>query len=465
MKKGNQKIIGIFHYKVGGTDGVSLEIEKWQLVLEKMGHIVHLCAGDLGGVPGTLIEEMHHHSPDAKRLTYNTFTRLADYPDEAAYRKDLFSLAEKLKVEIRGFIRDKRIDFLIPQNIWSVALNPPLAIALTQVMRELEIPALAQSHDFYWERTNDTVSCKTAADFADEYLPPRDNLARHVVINRLAQKELSRRKNINSVVIPNVFDFNGGGDDAGHWQPDEYNRDFKAAIGLEENDLYILQATRIVPRKGIELAIDLVKALGNPKRREILEQRGLYDGRPFLKQNRVVLVLAGYSQDDFSGQYLQRLKDKIKECGVDAVFIEDRVGARRGIRNGKKIYSLWDSYVYADLVTYPSLWEGWGNQFLEGLRAKKSIVLFEYPVYRSDIKDKGFSVISLGSEFEKQESTGLAQISEETVERAADQAIECLTNPEARQAMVERNYNLGCEYFSLASLERYLGPLFNSQEN
>ena len=29
------KNIGVFHYKVGGTDGVSLEIDKWKQVLEE----------------------------------------------------------------------------------------------------------------------------------------------------------------------------------------------------------------------------------------------------------------------------------------------------------------------------------------------------------------------------------------------------------------------------------------------
>jgi Na+-transporting NADH:ubiquinone oxidoreductase subunit NqrC len=40
--------IGITHYQVGHTDGVSLEIEKWQRIFEEMGHHVYLCAGDLG---------------------------------------------------------------------------------------------------------------------------------------------------------------------------------------------------------------------------------------------------------------------------------------------------------------------------------------------------------------------------------------------------------------------------------
>jgi hypothetical protein len=40
------KTSGILHYQVGGTDGVSLEIDKWKQVLEEMGHTVRLCAGD-----------------------------------------------------------------------------------------------------------------------------------------------------------------------------------------------------------------------------------------------------------------------------------------------------------------------------------------------------------------------------------------------------------------------------------
>ena len=74
----NSKTIGIFHYQVGGTDGVSLEIEKWKLVLENMGHTVHLIGGDLGTAEGILVREMYHHLPEAKRLNQNTFARLSD---------------------------------------------------------------------------------------------------------------------------------------------------------------------------------------------------------------------------------------------------------------------------------------------------------------------------------------------------------------------------------------------------
>jgi glycosyltransferase involved in cell wall biosynthesis len=449
------KTIGIFHYQVGRTDGVSLEIEKWKRVLEEMGHTVHLCAGDPGTTECTLIEEMYHHRPDAKRLTYNTFCELRDYADDAAYRAELFSLADVIERKMRDFVAKKGIDFLIPQNVWSVAASPSVSIALARVMRDLRLPVLAHNHDFYWERTGGVaLTCATAVELAEKYLPPRDPLARHVVINSLAQRELAERKGIKSTVVPNVFDFG-----APPWQPDEYNQDFRTRIGLKENDIFVLQATRIVPRKGIELAVDFVRALDTPERRALFKTRGLYDGRSFDDDSRIVLVLAGYTRDDATGNYLKHLKQKIERAGINALFIEDMVEGQRQTRDGDKTYSLWDTYVLADLVTYPSLAEGWGNQFLEALRARLPIMLFEYPVYRADIKVKGFRVISLGSEIQGQDDLGLVQIAPHVIEAAADRAVELLTDVRLRQKTVEHNFQLGRQHYSLESLRGYLEPL------
>ena len=86
--------IGIFHYQVGHTDGVSLELAKWQQVFEEMGHNVFLCAGDLGFAKGTLIEEMYHHIPEVESLNYNTFQELKPLQDvpnviRRAYVRDI----------------------------------------------------------------------------------------------------------------------------------------------------------------------------------------------------------------------------------------------------------------------------------------------------------------------------------------------------------------------------------------
>jgi glycosyltransferase involved in cell wall biosynthesis len=450
------KTIGMFHFQIGRTDGVSLELAKWKRALEERGHTVHLCAGDLGSAEGTLIEEMHHHRADAKRLYYNTFCELRDYSSEAEYRAELLNLAGIIEDRFREFVDEKDIDFLIPQNVWSVAANPAVSIAVTRVMRDLHLPALAHNHDFYWERTDGVaLTCGTALELADKYLPPHDASARHVVINSLAQRELLERKGIKATVVPNVFDF-----DAPAWQPDEFNCDLRARIGLRDNDLLILQATRVVQRKGIELAVDFVRALDSPERRVQLHERELYNGQLFEKDSRIVLVMAGYTRDDVTGGYVSRLRHKIERAGIDALFVgDDVIGAERQDVDGKKTYALWDSYACADLVTYPSLWEGWGNQFLEALRARLPIVLFEYPVYLADIKDKGFRVISLGPEIQARDDLGLAQVAPDLIESAANQAVDALTDAAHRRSMVEHNFRVGRKYYSLEALRGYLGRL------
>ncbi|MEA3310150.1 MAG: glycosyltransferase [Chloroflexota bacterium] len=446
--------IGVIHYKVGGTDGVSLEIEKWKQVLEELGHTVHLCGGDLGKAEGTLIEELYHHREDAQRLNYNTFKELRDYPTEAAYREELYSLADAIEEQLRAFIAEKEIGFLIPENVWCVAASPSVAIAVTRVMREYQLPALAHNHDFYWERTAGVaLTCGAAIELAQKYLPPRDPLARHTVINSLGKRQLWERLGIKSTIVPNVFDFQGAG-----WEPDEYNSDFRARIGLQESDIFILQATRIVSRKGIELAVDFIKALDTPARRAILQERRLYDGRAFDEDSRIVLVLAGYTQDDQTG-YTPRLKRKIEQAGIDALFIEDLVAGQRQTRAGEKIYSLWDTYVHADFVTYPSLWEGWGNQLLEALRAKLPILLYEYPVYLADIQESGLDVVSLGSEVTGYDEWGLAQVAPATIAAAADEAVELLTNGARYRQVVEHNFAVGQERYSPEALRGYLEPL------
>jgi glycosyltransferase involved in cell wall biosynthesis len=453
------KNIGIFHYKIGGTDGVSLEINKWKSALESLGHQVHLAGGDLGSAQGTLIKEMFHHIPEAERLYFNTFRRLRDYAGNDEYKENLYKLVKPIEEKLQNFIEEKKIDLLIPENVWSVAANPAVAIAATKAIRDRRLPALAHHHDFYWERYEGVaLTCRAAVELADKFLPPRDELVTHVVINSLAKDELKARKGVEAQVVPNVFEFNGD-----TWEPDDFNADFRRRIGLRETDIFILQATRVVSRKGIELATDLVAALNAPERRAKLKANGLYDGRTFSDDSRIVLVLAGYAQDDLSGRYLVNLKKRIRTNRVDALFIDHLVAGKRQKRAGRKRYSLWDTYVFADFVTYPSLWEGWGNQLLEAVHAKLPVAIFEYPVYQADIKNKGFRFVSLGAEVDALDKSGLAILKQERIEQAADEVLEYLMDDQLRREVTEHNYSIGKQYFSLEALSTYLEPYVISQ--
>jgi len=452
--------IGLCHYQVGGTDGVSLEMDKWKQVLEGMGHEVYLCGGDLGKAEGFLIEELYHHRENIERIHRNAFDRLTDYESEAALEREIFEVADRIEQGLCSFIDEFSLDLLIPNNVWSIGVNLPAAIAFARVVRKRGIPAVAHHHDFYWETFRGmTPTCEVVRRIAREYLPPKDPLITHVVINSLVQAELRQRSGVESTIVPNAFDFAGE-----PWCIDEYNRDFREAIGVNENDIVVLQATRIVERKGIELAIDFVEELNEPSNIAKLQEGGLYDGRRFTKEDRVVLVLAGYSEDR-TENYLSRLKWKIDRAGIEARFIAERVRSRREEGDGERLYSLWDCYALADLVTYPSLFEGWGNQFLEAIRAKLSVVIFEYPVYRADIREKGFDVISLGSQVEGTDESGLVFISEEKIRRATEKAVEVLTDSSARQAMVDRNFDLGREYYSLESLAQRLDNIMKQTGN
>lgn len=449
MQKRNMAIL---HYQVGETDGVSLEIDKWKAVFEQMGHQVTLVAGHLGAAKGYQIDEIYHHSEVAARLRDNMFWGLNDYADDAAFRAELESASEAIEAKLEAFIETNQIDFLVAENVWSVVAHPAVALAVGRIMKKYQLPSLAHSHDFYWEKIGDySLSCPTAIELAQKYLPPRNPLVRHAVINQRSQQQLFERMGINSVVVPNTFDF-----DNGDWVVDNYNQDFLGQVGIRENDVVILQATRIIQRKGIELAVDFVKALNTPERRAKLKENGLYDGRPFGDESRIILVLAGYAQDDTTGWYVDHLKQKIAQAGIDALFIEDWIGGDRSTKDGHKVYSLWDSYVFADFVTYPSFWEGWGNQLLEALRAKLPVMLFEYPVYVDDIKPTGLELVSIGDRITGKDPLGLVQVPPENIEFAADEAIILLTNPVERQRVVEKNYNIARQHYSIPALSHYL---------
>jgi len=446
--------IGIIHFKVGDTDGVSLEIDKWKIVLEQLGHTVYLAGGYMGTASGTLIEEMFHHNESADRLYRQTFVELQP-ATEKEYRAELTALSSRIEASLGAFVDDKKLDLLIAENIWSVAANPAVAIATAKIVADRELACLAHHHDFYWERTNGVcLTCSAALELADKYLPPHNLQIEHAVINSLARLELRERKGMESTVIPNVFDF-----DAPPWFRDQYNQDMRSQFGLRENDVVILQATRIVSRKGIELAVDFVQALGKGSRRKILSDKGLHTGQKFDENSRIVLVFAGYTRDDTSGIYVDKVRRKIEQAGIEAIFISDRVESRRSEKNGIKIYSLWDTYVMADFVTYPSIWEGWGNQLLEAVRAQLPFLLFEYPVYKSDIAPAGFQAVSLGKQITGRDSEGLVTVSPEIITKAADEALVYLYDSEARQKMVNHNYEMAQQHFSLGALRRYLKPL------
>ncbi|WP_069650047.1 glycosyltransferase family 4 protein [Caloranaerobacter ferrireducens] len=445
--------IALCHFRVGETDGVSLEMEKWKKVLEKMGHNVYLLAGSLGTTEGYVIPELHYKHELNDKFVRNAYDSLVDYKDEEDFKKEVMDFAKKIEDGLKKFIEEYKIEVLVPNNIWSLGWGIPAAIAINNVVKEMGIKCVAHHHDFYWERERySKPTCKFVEEVLEEYFPPKHNLIKHVVINEIAKEEIKKRKGLDATIVPNVFDF-----DVPTWKVDEYNKDFRKSIGLKDNDILVLQATRITERKAIELAIDVVSELKKEENLKELYEKGLFDGRKLDEESRIILVLAGLPESE--GKYVELLKERAHKKNVELLFINDVIEHSRCEIDGKKCYSLWDAYVFADLITYPSILEGWGNQFLEGLFAKVPMIVYEYPVYKTDIKEKGFNIVSLGDTHEVKDN-GLASIDESAIKKAAKECLELLTNSEYRNNFIEENFKLGKEYFSYKSLEKILSELF-----
>ncbi|MFC1891822.1 glycosyltransferase [Thermodesulfobacteriota bacterium] len=112
-----------------------------------------------------------------------------------------------------------------------------------------------------------------------------------------------------------------------------------------------------------------------------------------------------------------------------------------------KPFSIGDVYRCADLVTYPSGYEGFGNAFLEAVYYRIPTVVNRYSIYIADIEPKGFDVIAIEG-----------FVSSDTIGKIE----EVLSDNDRKERMVETNYRLGVEYFSFEVLEGLLLNLINT---
>jgi glycosyltransferase involved in cell wall biosynthesis len=406
--------IGFVSTRLAGTDGVSLETAKLATVLRRASHQIYYCAGELDGdVDGLLDPRLHFEDPTAVALGRRAF-QPGSADDQLL--ADIAARAIELQKPLGQFISQYDIQFLIIQNALSIPMQLPLAQALAAVLQETNLPALAHNHDLYWER--ERFLQHRLGSFLDTYFPPDLPNLRHAVINSAARRALKQRRGLDSILIPNVFDF-----DTPPPGIDSYNNDFREAIGLTAGDRLILQPTRVIPRKGIELAIELLARLNDL---------------------RAKLVITHRAGDEGVG-YLHALQQQATASGVDLRYIADRVDdQRRTEQKGQKIYSLWDAYPHADFVTYPSLIEGFGNALLETIYFKRPALVNRYTVYAEDIAPLGFQFVEIDG-----------KVTDEAVAAVRDY----LEHPEKTPAIVEHNYRLAQEYYSYRRLSQRLAQI------
>jgi glycosyltransferase involved in cell wall biosynthesis len=372
----------------------------------------------LGGYAagGTCIPKLHFTHQSIRQLTEQAFE--GGEADAETVCDEIYATADELRAPLREFIRDNRLDLIVVQNALTIPMNLPLGVCLTGLIAELGINTIAHHHDFFWERQR--YQLNGILDLLDTAFPAKLPSIQHVTINTIAQNRLKARRGIDSIVIPNVHDFEEPAPEI-----DDYNRDFQAELGLSKEDIFILQPTRVVRRKGIEMAIELLHRLNLPKAH----------------------LFITHTASDEGTNYWRWLKREASVMDVRLRLIDHLINTKRSRIDGHKIYSIWDAYPHADLITYPSVYEGFGNALLEAVYFRRLVVVNCYPVYKADIKPLGFEFIELDG-----------FVDDTTVE----QTKQYLNDPAQVKAMTDKNFEIARQHFSLEVLDRKLSELINN---
>jgi mannosylglucosylglycerate synthase len=289
----------LLSYRLGGTDGVSVEAGKWEWALHTLGFTTRRVAGQLCDRP----------RPDDVALPGIAI----DAPDRAAD-------AHKIATALDG------ADLVVAENICSLPLNLRASYAASDALAHHPGRVVFHHHDLPWQRSELA---------AIRGLPPDLPGALHVVVNDRSRDELAAR-GITAHTIRNTFDFDAptGDRDAA-----------RAELGFEADELVVLQPTRAIPRKNVPGGLRFAEALA-----------GFVPDRP------VVYWLTGPAEDGYDRELAQAM------ATTTLRVVHGRAG--RTV----------DAYAAADVVVFPSTWEGFGNPVIESVVARRPLAVHRYPV-------------------------------------------------------------------------------------
>tara|TARA_R110002096_G_scaffold119826_3_gene259639 strand:- start:230 stop:1519 length:1290 start_codon:yes stop_codon:yes gene_type:complete len=412
---------GFVSTRFSGTDGVSLEARKWAEVLERDGHSTFWLSGlsDRPFATSMVVPEAHFEHPYIQAITDEIWGR-NELSEEI--RQSIVDLTPTLKLALRDFVRRFDIDILIPQNASTIPMNIPLGLAIAEYVKESGMPTIAHHHDFFWER--ERFSGQAATPFLEAAFPPILPSISHVVINSEAARQLKFRFDIDASIIPNVMDF-----EAPPTKTTIATNTVREGLGFAPDDRIFLQPTRVVPRKGIEHAIELISGLDDSK-------------------NKLVI---SHSAGDEGMEYQHFLQRLALEKNVDLRLIGDRIATNRGRDNADRLqYTLSDLYPLAELVTYPSQYEGFGNALLEAVYFRKPVLVNRYSVFVEDIEPLGFRFAVMDGSIDCEVI--------ESVQRF-------ISDKKFTSAAAGHNFNLAQKHFGYARIKLTLDSVINDHSN
>lgn len=304
-------------YRLGGTDGVSIEAAKWHAALEAIGFTVTRVAGRISGEPhpgDTVVPGLDGVGSDATGAPDGSDVVLPDPPP--------------------GTIDDAIVaagggcELVVMENVCSLPLHRHAAEAAARAAGRLAgagAHVVLRHHDLPWQRPH-------LAGIGG--FPPDIPGVLHVTVNERSRRELAAR-GVRAVAVHNRFDL----------EPEPGDRPrTRARLGFAPHDVVLLQPARAIPRKNVPAGIAFAEELD-----------GILGGG-------VRYWLTGPAEDGY-GPTLDGLVARA------AVPVEVAIAPSPA-----------DAYAAADAVVFPSTWEGFGNPVIESVAAGRPLVVGHYPV-------------------------------------------------------------------------------------
>lgn len=419
--------IGIIIGRIGGLDGVALETEKWIDVLKTLGHKIYIIAGQFQERPmsietETLVPEMSFFSPESYWSQKKAFFHPETDPAELIEHLNLYS--KIIYKKILDWAHTNNIELLISENASALPSHLEMGLAINKAVHKLGLPTITHDHDFAWERGDRYISPhEDINNFVETVFPLMAPNSIHAVINSNAQKVLKERYGREAVNVPNVMDFN-----IPFGIKNDKNSALHEHLGYSESDIFLYQITRIVRRKGIEVAIELLDKLQDKK---------------------IKLIITGNYADDAGSEYYNDLQEQIHVLKLsEQIRFAYHLFHNKGLSaSGNEVmFSLSDAYAHASACTYFSTYEGFGNAFVEAVLARCPIFVNNYkPVYMPDIGSKGFKTVMLENN--------------ELSNKAIKDIAEIIYNPSLAKEVADYNFELGKKYFSYETLKDKLEVL------
>lgn len=429
--------IGIVSGKLGGVDGVSLEVDKWIAILQQMGHEVFTVAGSYAHPLASIPPERQFELPEfrftsdfQRQVELQVFPHMSRRPPHPSGH-ELRQLVEQIETRgrelgetLHDIVKEHRIDVLIGQNTNAMPMTILGGVAMYYVATAQRVATIFHHHDFWWERSR--FSNSRIETLLNRIMPPVDLGLEHVVISSYAAHILASLKRVRPHIVPNCEDFDHP------VERDDYNRQFRSDFGFRDDDILVVQPTRIVPRKRIEDSILLVGKLA---------------ARYPELADRIQYIISLYQGDEPDEDYIDLIRRKAESFGVSLRIISDRVRSARGTDDqGRRLYTNRDVLVNADLVTYLPAWEGFGNALLEAIAARVPVVTTTYLVYKTDIMTAGLRNIEVRDRY--------TEDGELIVDDSVLQEIRTvLGDPDLRDEITEHNFTVARREFSLTTLE------------